>query len=64
MCSKCVRHALNLVCGWLEDAIVVFEDVLIDLGDKILLEIFVKYEKIGWRLFLVPKSTKKGIFLV
>ena len=33
--------------GLLEYAIGIFENILIDLGGKTLLEIFVKYEKIG-----------------
>ena len=35
---------------------------MIDLDGKALLEIFVKYEKIGWWSFLVYQSAKKGLF--
>ena len=35
---------------------------MIDIGGKTLLETFVKYQKIGWRQFLMPKSAKMGLF--
>ena len=46
----------------MEDAIGIFENIMIDSSGKTLLEIFFKYEKIGWRSFLVPKSAKKNHF--
>ena len=48
--------------GLLEYAIGIFENILIDLGGKTLLEIFVKYEKNGWQSILLSKSAKKGLF--
>ena len=63
---KRVGHTLNASFeagwGWLEDAINTFENTMIDLGDKTLLEFFVKYEKKSCRSFLVPKSAEKGLF--
>ena len=58
------KHLEHLVRGWLEDAIGIFENIMIVSGGKPLLEIFVKYKKIGWRSFLVPKSTKNCLCLV
>ena len=56
------KHFERLIRGWLEEAIGILENILIDLGGKTLLEIFVKDEKIGWLLFLSPKSTTKILF--
>ena len=46
----------------MEDATAIFESITIDLGGETLLEMFVKYENIGWRSFLVPKSARKALF--
>ena len=46
----------------LEDAIGIFENILINSSSKTLLEILVKYDKKRCRSFLVPKCTKKGLF--
>ena len=44
----------------IKDAIGIFESIMIDLGCKTLLENFVRYEKLGWRLVF---SAQKGSFL-
>ena len=40
------------------------ENMMIEIGDKNKSEIFVKYEKSGYRPFLVPKSAKNSHFSV
>ena len=40
------------------------ENIMIEIGDKTLSEIFVKYEKNGYRPFLMPKSAKNSHFSV
>ena len=52
------------VSGCLADTIGAIENVMIEIGDKTLLEIFVKYEKNGYRPFLMPKSAKNSHFSV
>ena len=46
----------------LADTIGAIENIMIEIGDKTLLEIFVRCEKNGYRPFLMPKSAKKGHF--
>ena len=48
----------------LADTIGAIENIMIEIGDKTLLEIFVKYEKNGYRPFLMPKSAKNSHFSV
>ena len=45
----------------MENVIGILKNIRIDSGCKTLLESFVKYEKNGFRSFLVPKSAKKGL---
>ena len=46
------------VLGCLGDTIGIIENIRIDSGDKNLSDFFVKYEKSGYRPFLMPKSAK------
>ena len=46
----------------MEDAIGAIENIIIEIGDKNLSEFFVKFEKSGYRSFLMPKVLKKAIF--
>ena len=54
----------RLVWNWLEDAINIFENIVIDFGGKTVLEILVKYEKNCSGSVLVPKSAKKVFFIL
>ena len=52
------------VFSCLADTIGDIENMMIEIGDKNKSEIFVKYEKSGYRPFLVPKSAKNSHFSV
>ena len=52
------------VLGRLADTIGAIENMMIEIGDKNKLEIFVKYERSGYWPFLMPKSAKNSHFLV
>ena len=46
------------------DTIGAIENMMIEIGDKNKLGIFVKYERRGYWPFLMPKSAKDSLFSV
>ena len=59
---KCVKRGKGSHAN--SDTIGAIENIMIKIGDKTLLEFFVKYEKNGYRPFLMPKSAKNSHFSV